>query len=160
MLPEETITCLGRTRVFSGMEYPDLRTVSRFAQVRKFGPEDVIIAEGQKAGALFIVLSGEVRVKLFRGKQAREQARFTDVDLNVLGPEDCFGEYSLIDHKPASATVMAVADTTVFELTRPNFENLVAGNDRIARIIYSNLLQILIERLRKKDQELDLSFGM
>jgi CRP-like cAMP-binding protein len=160
MLPEETIASLGRTRVFEGMEYPDLRTVSRFAQVRKFNKEEVIITEGQKAGALFIVLDGQVKVKLFRGKPASERARFTDVDLNVLGPLDCFGEYSLIDHKPASATVMAVVPTAVFELTRTNFENLVADNDRIARIIYSNLLRILIERLRKKDQELDLSFGV
>jgi len=158
MLKEETLTILSDTAVFEGLNYADLKLISKYAQEKIMEKNDVVIAEGQKEGALYVVLSGRVEVMLLQDKERRSRKRFSNVTLNTLEKYDCFGEYSLIDRKPASASVIAAEKTELFTLTRPNFENLVNASDRIARIIYSNFLRILIGRLRRKDKELDLSF--
>ena len=160
MLNEESVANLQQTAVFSGMEYADLRTIARYAQEKRVERNGVILQEGRVGDALYVILEGRVKVMLLRSRAPESQQRFSDVDLNTLGRLDCFGEYSLIDRKPASASVIALEPTVLFELTRVNFENLVAESDRIARIVYYNLLRMLIDRLRHKDQELDLSFDI
>jgi CRP-like cAMP-binding protein len=85
-----------------------------------------------------------------------KEHRVTDIRLNRLGPGDCFGEYGLIDGQPASASVIALQPGSLLKLSRDSFERLLAANDRMAKIIYCNLLRLLIGRLRKREKEYDL----
>lgn len=78
--------------------------------------------------------------------------------MNTLQPGDCFGEYSLVDAQPASASVVALDPSVLLTLSRTTFDQLAATHDKLAKMIYRNLLGILIRRLRQKDQELDLDF--
>ena len=75
------------------------------------------------------------------------------VQLNTLCAGDCFGEYSLIDQNPISASVVATEAGELIQITKPAFDAVLQANDRIAKTVYFNILRILVGRLRKLDAE-------
>lgn len=157
MLSEDILAILAKTEIFEGLPYDELRQLGRFAFELAAGADDMILAEGVPGDALYVVLEGRLQVALLKSKPGQPARRFSDVSLNELKPHDCFGEYSLFDRQPASASVVARERCRLIKLTRANFDQFLAGKDGMARVIYHNLLRILIRRLRKKDQELDLT---
>ena len=50
--------------------------------------------------------------------------------------------------------------TELLKITGRDFQTVAAHHDRLAKTVYCNLLHILVRRLRKKDQELDLNLDM
>ena len=110
--------------------------------------------------ALYVVLSGQLKVMLLALDRKDHPNRVQDIHLGTLKPGDCFGEYSLIDSEPASASVVAVEPTELLKITGRDFRTAAAHNDRLAKQIYCNLLQILVQWLRKHNQELDLNLDV
>lgn len=152
----DVVTILERTSVFQGLTRADLQIFRDACQRRTCQEKEVIIQEGRYSNTLYIILAGQFQVFLpqhIRGSNAR---RFTDVKLNTLTVGDYFGEYSLIDGKPASATVIALRAGELLQIPQAHFDAIVTQNDRIGKIIYRNLLQLLITRMRQKEQEYDL----
>jgi formate hydrogenlyase transcriptional activator len=78
------------------------------------------------------------------------------VQLNTLNEGDCFGEYSLIDQQPTSASVIAIQPGELIKITKPAFDAILQADDRIAKTIYYNILRILIRRLRKLNTDYNL----
>ena len=76
--------------------------------------------------------------------------------LNILKEGDCFGEYAIIGHTPASASITATESGEVIKIQRDDFNRILMTNDRIARTVYHNMLRILIRRLRKREKEYDM----
>ena len=58
------------------------------------------------------------------------------VQLNTLCAGDCFGEYSLIDQNPISASVVATEAGELIQITKPAFDAVLQANDRIAKTVY------------------------
>jgi CRP/FNR family cyclic AMP-dependent transcriptional regulator len=104
-----------------------------------------------------VVLKGQLKVMLLALDHRDHPNRVQDVHLNTLRPGDCFGEYSLIDAEPVSASVMAATPAELLKITGKDFQTVAAHHDRLAKTVYCNLLHLLVRRLRKKDQELDLN---
>ena len=121
-----------------------------------FQERDILIQEGKEESALYILIKGKLKVFLPQEMKGKKEQRVTEVSLNFLKEGDCFGEYSLIDHKPVSASVIAAESGELIQIQGTDFHEIVDKDDRIARIVYENILRILVKRLRKKDQELDL----
>lgn len=94
----------------------------RLDLVRRFTAHDVapgvvVIREGEPGRGLFILLAGEVDVSKVDGD--------SKVLLASLKPGDVFGEISLLDDSPATATVTAARTSTVLFLERSIFTRLV-----------------------------------
>jgi cAMP-dependent protein kinase regulator len=79
-----------------------------------------IVVEGQRGQGLFLILSGQVEVIAHAQSGA-------PVLLARLGPGELFGEMSLVTDQPTSATVRAVAPTSVLFLAREYVDRLVAA---------------------------------
>jgi len=129
---------------------------AREALIDSFHIEDVpatrsLLEEGQANSRLFIVLKGTVSVKL--PKRAR---RVSEVKLATLGAGDVFGEYSLFDGQPVSATVFAVEPTRVAWIEKSALDAFVDGHREAGRHFYETIARILVGRLRAKDAELDI----
>ena len=75
--------------------------------------------------------------------------------LGRLTQGDCFGEYSVIDNSPTSASVVTLEECDLFIIPRINFERIINSDNRLGKIIYKNMLQVLIKRARNYDKELD-----
>lgn len=106
----------------------------RFDLMRRFKAHDVapgvtIIEEGTPGQGLFVVLSGQVDVSKRDGA--------TKVLLATLGPGEVFGEISLVNREPASATVTAATQTTVLFLPREVFERLIEAVPEIGEYVRS-----------------------
>jgi CRP/FNR family cyclic AMP-dependent transcriptional regulator len=146
--------------VTQGLERADLELLLQHATVETVRTGWMVLAEGQQSEALYVVLSGHLKVMLLALDHKDHPNRVRDVYLYTFGPGDCFGKYSLIDSKPASASVVAAEPAEVLKITKADFGKAVAANDRLAKTLYCNLLQILVQRLRKHNQELDLNLDV
>jgi CRP-like cAMP-binding protein len=114
-----------------------------------------LLEEGQANSRLFIILKGSVSVKL-----PRRAPRVSEVKLATLGGGDFFGEYSLFDAQPVSATVYAVEPTRVAYLEKSALDAFVDGHREAGRCLYECIAKELVGRLRAKDAELDVvTFG-
>lgn len=94
----------------------------RFDLIRRFTAHDVaagvtIVDEGAPGRGLFVLLSGEVDVAKRDGS--------SKVLLATLGPGDVFGEISLVNDEPTSASVTAATQSTVLFLAKEVFLRLI-----------------------------------
>jgi len=124
--------------------------------IESFRIEDVpadhfFLEEGQSNSRLFIILKGSVSVKL-----PKRAMRVSEVRLATLGPGEIFGEYSMFDAEPVSATVYASRPTRVAWLEKSMLDGFVDSHREVGRRFYEIIARILIGRLRDKDAELDV----
>ena len=109
----------------------------------RFKRGQVIVEQGKKSDALYIILSGRARV-LMTDRKSRE------VILATLQPGDYIGEMSMIDNQPHSATVEAEIQTDVLVLGRKEFTRCLPENATMAYAV----MQGLVRRLRHADQKI------
>lgn len=102
---------------------------------------DTIIEEGETAKGLYIIKKGSVEV-IKHGKDA------TLMRLTTLHANECFGEMTMIDHSPRSATIRAVVPTEVVYLSLDDLDEFRATGAAAYTIILTNLATELNERLR------------
>ena len=108
-------------------------------RTREFKAGQVIFRENDRGETAFLIEQGRVEIVKTSGDQ--------EVHIAFINPNEPFGEMSMIDEKPRSATAIAVEDTTVRELHREDFlENL-----KFYPNIALNLLRLLFARLREAD---------
>ena len=107
--------------------------------LKKYSHGEVIVAEGTVGKSLYIVRSG--RVEVFKNSPKGP------VQLATLGPNEVFGEMSLIDDRftHRTASVRAVEDTEIVILDRKGFDNYL---QQASPGIY-NLIKRLANRLRE-----------
>jgi len=96
--------------------------VERFL-AREVRRGDVIIHEGNQVDGLYVVLSGEVAVS--KGGQA----------LASLREGELFGEMSLLQKTPATATVTAARNTSLLRLPREAFDSLILTHPQILELV-------------------------
>ena len=110
---------------------------------------DVLVHEGDSGDQLYIVLEGKVKL-------GRSSSDGRENLLAIMGPGQMFGELSLFDPGPRSATVTAVTDTTFASLSHEDLLRWLEGRPVVAR----GLLTQLAGRLRKaNDVVADLVFS-
>jgi len=141
-----TPTIVQRVRqipLFPQLDDGELERIGRAAREKSYPKGSVILFEDDPGDALYVVLSGQVKVVLI-GEDGRE------VILSMLKMGDFFGEMSLIDDQPRSAHVIAVEDSGLLVLRRDDFRACLEESPRIAL----GLLQALSRRLRRADDKI------
>lgn len=103
-----------------------------------------LFREGEDANAMFVVISGEVEV-------LKKSKRAVEARVAVLGPGDWFGEMSIVDIQPRSATVRALAPSRLLKVTSADLDALYRHDLRSYAIIILNLARELSRRLRVAD---------
>src|SRR5512145_1585128 len=100
---------------------------------------EIIIQENDLGETAYVITQGQVEVtKALQGQK---------VHLAYLEAGETFGEMSMIDEKPRSATVTAVTETLVSEIRRDDFFESFQTDPKVAL----QLLKVLFERLREAD---------
>lgn len=115
---------------------PMVRELAERGVARSFPKNAVLINEGDRGDALFVILSGRVKVYV-----SDEQGR--EMILGIQGSGDYVGEMSL-DGQPRSASVMTLEPTTCAVVTRDTLKDAIAANPDVAM----SLIAKLIERAR------------
>lgn len=134
----------------------ELEEAPRDALIGRFHVEEVpaghvLLEEGHANTRLFVILKGSVSVKL-----PRDEHRVSEVKLATLGPGDNFGEYSLFDRHPVSASVYATEPTRLAWLDKAALDEFFHDHLESGRRFYEAIARVLVARLRAKDAELDV----
>lgn len=127
--------------IFSGLNDEELDFLARVASRREYPKGTYIIRQDEPGISLFIVQSGTVDVVL-------EQPSGTPVPLATFKSHEFFGEMSLFDGKPRSATVIAREHSTMVEITRDILLTEISKHPDIAL----KMLAQMSQRLRGSDE--------
>lgn len=129
--------------LLDGLSDDDLKLVGEMMIEKQYPKNAVIITEGELGDSLFAIMAG--RVKVFIGD---EEGR--EVILKMLGPGDVFGEMSLIDRQPRSASVSTIEPCVFKVLSHSSFEVCLERAPRIA----VGVMHALAKRLRDADRKI------
>lgn len=133
-----------RVPLFAMLTPAQAESLADAVDKRRFKRGELIVEQGKKCDALYIILAGRARV-VVTDRRARE------VILATLQPGDYIGEMSLIDQAPHSASVEAEIQT----------DALVLGGHDFARCLLENhstvaaVMRGLVGRLRSADRKIE-----
>jgi CRP/FNR family cyclic AMP-dependent transcriptional regulator len=131
MASDQVLAGLKNIPYFSEVPNEDLEKLARSAVKKSYPKNAVVINEGDEAGALFIILSGKVQAYL-----SNESGR--TVTLSTQESGSFFGELSLLDAEPRSASVMTLERTACVLIPRTAFQSWLQEHPEAAiRIIRS-----------------------
>ena len=123
--------------VFKHVGDDHLQMLVRRSAVHHYGRGETIIREGADGASMFVLVTGEARVSVLRAGHPTWIAS--------LRGGDCFGEMSLLTGEKRSASIQAVSDCEVMEITKPVFAEIIARD--------SQLLPGLSELLAKRQMQ-------
>ena len=136
-------TVLKSVPMFSGFSPDQLRALVTMIMRRSAPRGTAVLREGGPADCLYIVVSG--RLKVLMG-----EADGKETILSIIGPGEFFGEMSLIDDNPRSATVIAIEACELLALTRRDFRKCLVENSNLAMAV----MRVLVRRLREADRKI------
>ena len=125
--------------LFSACSKRELSRIASLADEIEVPKGRVLTREGDRGSECFVVVDGRATVTL--GDRAR---------VARLGPGACFGEMSLLDQRPRSATVEAQTDMLLLVLDSRSFSSLIDEVPSVAR----KVLVAMAGRLRDAEGEL------
>ncbi len=129
---------LSRVPLFGNCTAAEIAQIAAVSQEHDFQPGQIIVTQGTPGQAFYMILSG--RVEILRD----------DNSLGAFGPGDFFGEMSLLDQAPRSATIKALEETHCLMLSSWDFKSVLEKAPSIA----VKLLEVLSRRLRVADERI------
>ena len=139
---------LRKAGLFQGVEPEDVEALSGEFEIFDAPRGQILFTEGEPGDSLYIVLSGKVKLGR-RASDGRENL------VAVMGPSDQFGELSLFDPGPRTATAVVVTDGRIARLPKAALQKWVQERPQIA----VQLLRVVARRLRRTNTMLaDLIF--
>jgi CRP/FNR family cyclic AMP-dependent transcriptional regulator len=110
----DILTCLKNIPTFSEVPESVLSALAECASKQSFAKNCLIFSEGDPSGPLYIILTGKVRVFLVSGSGK-------SITLSIQKGGSYFGELSLLDDQPRSASVVTMESTLCAMIPKPAF---------------------------------------
>ncbi|MDX8380987.1 MAG: Crp/Fnr family transcriptional regulator [Ghiorsea sp.] len=130
--------------LFSELNSEELASVYKLITFHDVPKKTVVLQEGEDGGSLFIIMQGSVKISYY-APDGRE------IVLSILEEGAYFGEMSLMDKQPRSATVSTLPDSKLAQIRRIDFERLLLKQPKVA----IKLLAETVSRLRRTSQLLE-----
>ena len=127
---------LQRVPLFSGFDEAELRRIADLSRIVEAPAGTIVTQIGQPGDSFFVIIDGSVAVQTPVGAGSQ------------LGPGDWFGEMSLLDGEPRSATIVATTDLRLLIVDRSHFWRLLDETPDLVR----RMLTILSRRVRRLEQ--------
>ena len=128
---------------FTQLSDRELDVVRAVSTEKGYPKNAVVLTEGEMGDSLFMIQTG--KVKVFIGD---EDGR--EIILKILGPGDFFGEMSMIDKQPRSASVTTIEAASFLVLSHAAFERCIEQAPRIANMV----MRVLAQRVREADRKI------
>jgi len=138
---DERVAFLRQLPFFRDMLLKELAAVGFRCRLKNFVQGAIIFSEGMPGKGLFIIRSGVVTIM----KRSPAGEKLVD---RIKEPA-FFGEMSLVDHSPASASVVAAEDTECLVLEPQAFEELLANDPVVGTQLLLVIGRVMASRLRK-----------
>ena len=136
---EQALQLLSQVELFEGLSKAELRKIHGLSKELTFDAGENVITQKGKGGRFYLVTEGEAEI------------RIDDRDLKHITVGEYFGEMSLIDGEPRSATVQATSPLRTLTIASFNFRPLLLEHPTIAY----KLLTTLSRRVRDLERRID-----
>ncbi len=136
-----TVLTLKQVPIFQDFSNREFREVENLIHQRTYKPEEYIFKRKAPGEGMYIILTGTVEI--FAEDAQGERNVFA-----MLGEGDFFGELSLLDEEPRSASAIAIDHTELLGFFRPDLFSLLDRNPDLGNKILLNLSRVIGERLR------------
>jgi hypothetical protein len=133
----ERVMILKETSFFRGISIPQLEMLALVCEQRNYTKDDRIFKQGEPGGVLYVVVDGQVGIE--------QEKRIGSALLATIENGSYFGEMSLFDDSPRSASAIALKDCFVLELNRAPIISLTMQNPDLAL----ELINVLSQRIRE-----------
>jgi CRP/FNR family transcriptional regulator, cyclic AMP receptor protein len=144
MAHEENKAFLRRVPLFAGLTESQLEILASGTVRRNYPKGRTIVAEGEPSQSLYILLSGRAKVQ-------RSDTEGKEVILAVLMSGEFFGEMSLIDDAPRSASVITLESCDFLAINKENFKAMLNQNADLGMAV----MRGLVRRLREADKKIE-----
>ena len=144
MAQDENKAFLKRVPLFSGLTDSQIERLAAGSVRRNFPKGRTIVAEGEPSQSLYVLLSGRAKVQ-------RSDTEGKEVILSVLGSGECFGEMSLIDDAPRSASVITLESSDFISIAKDSFKSVLVSSPEISL----RIMKGLVKRLREADKKIE-----
>lgn len=141
-LGDRTLT-LKAVPFFTQLSDRELDVVRAVSVEKSYPRSAVVLTEGEMGDSLYMIQSG--KVKVFIGD---EDGR--EIILKILSPGDFFGEMSMIDKQPRSASVTTLEASTFHILSHAAFASCIEQAPHIANFV----MRVLAQRVREADRKI------
>jgi len=129
---DQKISDLQRVTLFSQCSKAELQSLAQNCDEVNLPSGKTLITQGRPHDTFYLLLDGQVEVAV-DGQPPR-----------CLGPGDIFGEISMLDRGPATATVTTRSPVRALVMSHPQFQSAVQENDTIAL----KVIAVMAQRLR------------
>ena len=144
---KSTLEILAQIDLFNGLPQGHLRRVVDIGIEEQYRSSAMIFSEGEPGDKFYLVIEGAVRISRIVPGMGEEA-------LAVLRPGNYFGEMSLIDDAPRSATAMCHEKCRLFVVNRRDLEDLLFVDRDLAYELLWNWVRTLSRRLRATNDKM------
>jgi CRP/FNR family cyclic AMP-dependent transcriptional regulator len=130
--------------LFSGIDDESLQYLEKVAVKKSFPKNTILFSKGDETDSLYVIKSGTVKA-LIIDEEGKEMI------LSIHRPGEYFGEMSLIDKEPRSATLITKEPTELLIIHRKDFMKVFNSNPDM---VY-DLFKILLKRLRRATDKVE-----
>lgn len=136
MNQQEVLDALAGLTLFSDLERPQLQAVAHTMSEESFPAGQRILRQGFSGSGFFIILEGEVAV------------RVDGADVATLGKGDFFGEISLLLGEPPVADIVATSPVKALQLAGPELREFLLAYP----VVMYRMLQAISRRLDRANR--------
>ena len=144
MAHDENKAFLRRVPLFSGLTEQQLDALAAGSARRSFPKGRTIVSEGEPSQSMYILLAGRAKVQ-------RSDSEGKEVILAVLGSGEFFGEMSLIDDAPRSASVITLEPCEFMAVGKDAFKTMLSQSSEVSMAV----MRGLVRRLREADKKIE-----
>jgi CRP/FNR family transcriptional regulator, cyclic AMP receptor protein len=137
------IQIIDKIPMFEGLKPVQALEILKVCRPKMFSDREIVCQHGSRSSEMYILLSGKLRVTATDG-----------TPLTELSPITIVGEMGLVTGSPRSANVVAIQQTSVFEISKIKFDVLMKKSPDIGFRIYRNIILILSQRLENNNSQL------
>jgi len=137
MQTEEIASALARVPLFQGISADSMTRLAAVTGELDFDEGQFVVLQGQVGTGLYVIVEGEVKVE------------HGSVELARLGPNDFFGELSVIDQQPRNASVQATMPTRTLAVASWDLLDLIETDSNFAL----NMIKGLVARIRAQGEQ-------
>ena len=142
----QIIEALTNNHLFSSLTPEELERIAKLIFLRSYRQGRTLFFEGTPGEVMYLIHSGQVGIyKSVPGKD--------DLLLASLNPGSFFGEMSLVDAQPRSATARITEDAELVVITKKVFDQMLLTDPGITSKILVALLKVALGRLRSTDEK-------
>lgn len=139
--PLMTLEAIRSVPLFASLGDDATRALRELLELELKPTGSLLFRKGEEGGAMYLIEGGRVRIHI-------NDREGTQVTLAELAAGDFFGEMSILDGKPRSATATVSEDARLAVLSREHFHDFVQRSPEVAL----SMLAAITERLRHTDE--------